>query len=138
MLGSESCQLHCFLLNCFYHFSSLCLGYVCVYVFFFLFVFLFFFFVFFFFSSRRRHTRYWRDWSSDVCSSDLRSVARTSSCLTAPRLPCTPIAGSRSSSRPFAKSSRRRDGSAPAMAGAASMGASPQSKRATRRTISPA
>src|SRR5947209_18612841 len=25
---------------------------------------------FFFFSSRRRHTRYWRDWSSDVCSSD--------------------------------------------------------------------
>src|SRR3712207_8430423 len=29
---------------------------------------------FFFFSSRRRHTRYWRDWSSDVCSSDLRSL----------------------------------------------------------------
>src|SRR3712207_1131563 len=28
-------------------------------------------FCFFFFSSRRRHTRYWRDWSSDVCSSDL-------------------------------------------------------------------
>src|SRR3712207_446162 len=27
----------------------------------------------FFFSSRRRHTRYWRDWSSDVCSSDLSS-----------------------------------------------------------------
>src|SRR3712207_8695822 len=26
---------------------------------------------FFFFSSRRRHTRYWRNWSSDVCSSDL-------------------------------------------------------------------
>src|SRR3712207_7434341 len=24
-----------------------------------------------FISSRRRHTRYWRDWSSDVCSSDL-------------------------------------------------------------------
>src|SRR3712207_2446623 len=23
------------------------------------------------FSSRRRHTKYWRDWSSDVCSSDL-------------------------------------------------------------------
>src|SRR3712207_9473700 len=34
---------------------------------------------FFFFSSRRRHTRYWRDWSSDVCSSDLddASVERT-------------------------------------------------------------
>src|SRR5438105_11424982 len=27
---------------------------------------------FFFFSSRRRHTRSTRDWSSDVCSSDLR------------------------------------------------------------------
>src|SRR5438445_3506890 len=32
-----------------------------------------FFLYFFFFSSRRRHTRYWRDWSSDVCSSDLVS-----------------------------------------------------------------
>src|SRR5207245_4485332 len=28
---------------------------------------------FFFFSSRRRHTRCYRDWSSDVCSSDLNS-----------------------------------------------------------------
>src|SRR2546429_3263030 len=28
-------------------------------------------FCFFFFSSRRRHTRCSRDWSSDVCSSDL-------------------------------------------------------------------
>src|SRR5690606_39739971 len=27
---------------------------------------------FFFFSSTRRHTRFSRDWSSDVCSSDLR------------------------------------------------------------------
>src|SRR5215475_15603414 len=27
----------------------------------------------FFFSSRRRHTRFSRDWSSDVCSSDLCS-----------------------------------------------------------------
>src|SRR3712207_4323319 len=27
-----------------------------------------------FFSSRRRHTRYWRDWSSDVCSSDLQTA----------------------------------------------------------------
>src|SRR6476620_10072446 len=31
---------------------------------------------FFFFSSRRRHTRYWRDWSSDVCASDLRPTTR--------------------------------------------------------------
>src|SRR5690606_41504842 len=33
----------------------------------------------FFFSSRRRHTRFSRDWSSDVCSSDL-----------SPRLPIPP------------------------------------------------
>src|SRR3712207_6413135 len=31
-----------------------------------------------FFSSKRRHTRYWRDWSSDVCSSDLRERRRSS------------------------------------------------------------
>src|SRR5207249_6657362 len=29
---------------------------------------------FFFFSSRRRHTRSKRDWSSDVCSSDLSTL----------------------------------------------------------------
>src|SRR5699024_11246728 len=29
---------------------------------------------FFFFSSRRRHTRSKRDWSSDVCSSDLHEI----------------------------------------------------------------
>src|SRR5690606_39752152 len=29
--------------------------------------------IFFFFSSRRRHTRFSRDWSSDVCSSDLKA-----------------------------------------------------------------
>src|SRR3712207_1861136 len=33
----------------------------------------------FFFSSRRRHTRYWRDWSSDVCSSDLHTLPDSSS-----------------------------------------------------------
>src|SRR5690625_6684535 len=31
----------------------------------------------FFFSSRRRHTRWPRDWSSDVCSSDLRRNFQT-------------------------------------------------------------
>src|SRR5687768_10689200 len=36
----------------------------------------FFFFLFFFFSSRRRHTRCSRDWSSDVCSSDLGKSAQ--------------------------------------------------------------
>src|SRR3989442_16033650 len=30
--------------------------------------------IFFFFSSRRRHTRCGRDWSSDVCSSDLGCI----------------------------------------------------------------
>src|SRR2546422_850787 len=33
--------------------------------------------VFFFFSSRRRHTRCSRDWSSDVCSSDLALMKPT-------------------------------------------------------------
>src|SRR5256885_12213991 len=32
--------------------------------------------LFFFFSSRRRHTRLQGDWSSDVCSSDLRGGSR--------------------------------------------------------------
>src|SRR5437867_12964307 len=33
----------------------------------------------FFFSSRRRHTRSYGDWSSDVCSSDLSTIAITTS-----------------------------------------------------------
>src|SRR5690606_17279591 len=41
----------------------------------------------FFFSSRRRHTRFSRDWSSDVCSSDLPAICREcpllASCTTA-------------------------------------------------------
>src|SRR5690606_41043339 len=32
-------------------------------------------YILFFFSSRRRHTRFSRDWSSDVCSSDLKICA---------------------------------------------------------------
>src|SRR5438128_9074040 len=39
------------------------------------------FFLFFFFSSRRRHTRCYRDWSSDVCSSDLEYICKTASLL---------------------------------------------------------
>src|SRR5258707_1453969 len=49
--------------------------------------------VFFFFSSRRRHTRYWRDWSSDVCSSDLRRFSAGwmgSSKPSPPRSACSP------------------------------------------------
>src|SRR5699024_6713379 len=37
------------------------------------------YFLFFFFSSRRRHTRSKRDWSSDVCSSDLNETFSSSS-----------------------------------------------------------
>src|SRR6185503_20955041 len=45
--------------------------YFLFYFFFFFFFLIIFSFFFFFFSSRRRHTRCSRDWSSDVCSSDL-------------------------------------------------------------------
>src|SRR5256885_12871386 len=41
---------------------------------------------FFFFSSRRRHTRLQGDWSSDVCSSDLRNLALTKARLAWVRL----------------------------------------------------
>src|SRR5205809_8012913 len=37
--------------------------------------------MFFFFSSRRRHTRCSRDWSSDVCSSDLVGDPGEQSCF---------------------------------------------------------
>src|SRR5690606_39405828 len=42
--------------------------------------------LFFFFSSRRRHTRFSRDWSSDVCSSDLRPVKYQTPVLLVPSL----------------------------------------------------
>src|SRR3989449_882413 len=48
----------------------------------------------FFFSSRRRHTRCSRDWSSDVCSSDLSSTAGTSSARSR-----RPISGSGTATR---------------------------------------
>src|SRR5690606_40244682 len=38
-------------------------------------------YVYFFFSSRRRHTRFSRDWSSDVCSSDLRRFDKYEFCV---------------------------------------------------------
>src|SRR2546428_9596312 len=41
---------------------------------------------FFFFSSRRRHTRSDRDWSSDVCSSDLVAVVERRAVVAGPRL----------------------------------------------------
>src|SRR5256886_12969623 len=45
---------------------------------------------FFFFSSRRRHTRFDCDWSSDVCSSDLTRRWMISAGRVPP-LGCTPI-----------------------------------------------
>src|SRR5258707_14506999 len=56
----------------------------------------------FFFSSRRRHTRYWRDWSSDVCSSDLSSALR--------RLCCVKISEPSSGQRIPSRSEERRVG----------------------------
>src|SRR5690606_40530301 len=53
---------------------------------------------FYLFSSRRRHTRFSRDWSSDVCSSDL-SVVLASETLSSINLthisakPCCQISG---------------------------------------------
>src|SRR5207245_4629371 len=48
----------------------------------------FLFIFFFFFSSRRRHTRCYRDWSSDVCSSDLLIRSRVSYIPAATDLSC--------------------------------------------------
>src|SRR5206468_7161294 len=63
----------------------------------------------FFFSSRRRHTRSDRDWSSDVCSSDLSSTNSTSS--SPPTTACSTRsgvaetrAGDPHSRRPYARS----------------------------------
>src|SRR5438067_9814573 len=62
----------------------------------------------FFFSSRRRHTRSKRDWSSDVCSSDLEAYQRRSrngssqrniSCREGTRTSCSANAGFGPSSR---------------------------------------
>src|SRR5439155_15154084 len=55
------------------------------YVFYQLYIVLFFFF---FFSSRRRHTRWPRDWSSDVCSSDLFSTLVAGPCSDENRYCC--------------------------------------------------
>src|SRR5207245_4220046 len=41
----------------------------------------------FFFSSKRRHTRCYRDWSSDVCSSDL-TVRSTRVLFSSPQRSC--------------------------------------------------
>src|SRR5690606_38465028 len=65
---------------------------------------------FFFFSSRRRHTRFSRDWSSDVCSSDLSGTVRVRN-TTAGTFQLG-ISGSSPSQRPFTQNLCRRDGGA--------------------------
>src|SRR5690625_4224179 len=40
----------------------------------------------FFFSSRRRHTRWPRDWSSDVCSSDLKKISLAAAMIHSPKV----------------------------------------------------
>src|SRR5215217_9095407 len=64
----------------------------------------------FFFSGRRRHTSYWRDWSSDVCSSDLLPAASVSGAPT--ESPINPArtypSGSRSEERRVGKECRSR------------------------------
>src|SRR5207245_3356531 len=64
-----------------------------------------FLFCIFFFSSRRRHTRCYRDWSSDVCSSDLLSAASLS--FLRPRGSLA-LAGSSSAVAEFAKENSGR------------------------------
>src|SRR5205814_5398763 len=48
---------------------------------------------FFFFSSRRRHTRCLSDWSSDVCSSDLREVVAVTQLLRRPDVRLVTLSG---------------------------------------------
>src|SRR2546421_6667397 len=56
---------------------------------------------FFFFSSRRRHTRSDRDWSSDVCSSDLPFAAGSSSHFAHGRVPGPPTLSGRYNGLPI-------------------------------------
>src|SRR5437867_6205487 len=63
----------------------------CQFCFFFVLFMYILFFVFFFFSSRRRHTRSYGDWSSDVCSSDLSRATSSSNRYfgTIPKIACS-------------------------------------------------
>src|SRR5438874_2773304 len=65
---------------------------------------------FFFFSSRRRHTRSLRDWSSDVCSSDLWMEGKEEVRVQRPATPSVmsvPGACTRTSSLPPIHAARR-------------------------------
>src|SRR2546422_3622705 len=73
-------------------------------------------FLFFFFSSRRRHTRCSRDWSSDVCSSDLlRPNGSRLSCgrnVASPAVPPSPSSASHLEADDDWEEGRRRTGPA--------------------------
>src|SRR2546427_7490883 len=62
---------------------------------------------FFFFSSRRRHTRFDCDWSSDVCSSDLMPVHSATTAATTP----ASTTGCSSGASPCSSASWRRSAS---------------------------
>src|SRR5690606_1241875 len=62
------------------------------------------------FSSRRRHTRFSRDWSSDVCSSDLRAGGLN----TAPCAPRPTMEGMKTRTLPVALVQERNHGDADA------------------------
>src|SRR5437879_6624025 len=74
----------------------------------------------FFFSSRRRHTRYIGDWSSDVCSSDLAgwlaawpsAARREHSCPPRPRSPASIFHGYRDPGRKRHSNRRQRNSAA--------------------------
>src|SRR5690606_8307150 len=83
----------------------------------------------FFFSSRRRHTSFSRDWSSDVCSSDLCLGLERGSVRTKKRGDNPPLATASSATRPGAGAQHRL------CALAARTGREATSARRTARTL---
>src|SRR5688572_23465533 len=61
----------------------------------------------FFFSSRRRHTRFDCDWSSDVCSSDLGDPRRAARRVAAPGELAQPLGRAGTASAPAREGARR-------------------------------
>src|SRR5256886_6148029 len=61
-------------------------------------------------SSRRRHTRFDCDWSSDVCSSDLRYTVQAGDAELAELVPRIPASASKDYGTPFYDTFKRYDG----------------------------
>src|SRR5205807_8638228 len=89
-----------------------------------------YFVFFFFFSSRRRHTRLQGDWSSDVCSSDLRAPATRPESGTPPVT--TPVPAPRTTTNPPAQGAASCALSSVPMP--AAVGAYPHARGATHRS----